>query len=84
MPTDMQAVIDKIDALPPAQRAEVEDFVDFIATRARRLAALDRLLAIAPALEAAGAPPVSEEEILTEVQAARAERQRRNAGAHRS
>jgi len=84
MPTDMQALIDKIDALPPAQRAEVEDFVDFIATRARRLAALDRLLAIAPALEAAGAPPVSEEEILTEVQAARAERQRRNAGAHRS
>ena len=84
MPTDMQALIDKIDALPPAQRAEVEDFVDFIATRARRLAALDRLLAIAPALDAAGAPPVSEEEILTEVQAARAERQRRNAGAHRS
>jgi len=84
MPTDMQALIDKIDALPPAQRAEVEDFVDFIATRARLLAALDRLLAIAPALEAAGAPPVSEEEILTEVQAARAERQRRNAGAHRS
>ena len=84
MPTDMQALIDKIEALPPAQRAEVEDFVDFIATRARRLAALDRLLAIAPALEAAGAPPVSEEEILTEVQAARAERQRRNAGAHRS
>ena len=84
MPTDMQALIDKIDALPPAQRAEVEDFVDFIATRARRLAALDRLLAIAPALEAACAPPVSEEEILTEVQAARAERQRRNAGAHRS
>lgn len=36
--------------------------------------ALDRLLAIAPALEAADVPPMSDEEIAAEVHAARAER----------
>jgi hypothetical protein len=73
-------LIEKLKALPPEQRAEVEDFVDFLAARAERQAALDRLLAIAPALEAAGVEPMSEEEIDAEVKAARAERHARNAG----
>lgn len=46
----------------------------------RRLAAFDRLLAIAPALEAAGVTPPSEEEIQAEIDAVRAERRRRGAG----
>ncbi len=84
MPANTQALIEKIEALPAERRAEVEDFVDFIATKTRRLAALDRLLAIAPALEAAGAPPMTEEEIAAEVEAVRAARRSRSASADRS
>jgi hypothetical protein len=84
MPAKTQALIAKIQALPAEQLAEVEDLVDFIATKARRVTALDRLLAIAPALEAAGAPPITEEEIAAEVEAVRAARRSRGAGANRS
>lgn len=84
MPADTQALIAKIQALPAERIAEVEDFVDFVATKTRRLAALDRLLAIAPALEAAGAPPMTEEAITAEVKAVRAGRRSRGAGADRS
>ena len=59
------------------QRAEVEDFVDFLTAKARKRAAIDRLLAIAPALEAASVEPMSEEEIAAEIKAARAERRAR-------
>jgi hypothetical protein len=69
-----QTLISKIRTLSSQQVAEVEDFVDFLAAKAKRSSALDRLLAIAPALEAAGAVPVNEEEIAAEVKAARAER----------
>jgi len=78
-----QALMEKIQALPPERLSEVEDFVDFLAAKTRRLAALDRLLAIAPALEAAGVPPMTEDEIQAEVDAVRAAR-RRSAGADRS
>lgn len=84
MSSDKQALIDKIQALPAEQIAEVEDFVDFLAGKTRRLEAIDRLLAIAPALEAAGAPRLSEEEIDAEVKAVRAARRIRGAGADRS
>ena len=69
-----QILMSKIRALSPQQLAEVEDFVEFLAAKAKKRAALDRLLAIAPALEAAGAEPMSEEEIAAEVAAVRAER----------
>jgi hypothetical protein len=84
MPADVQTLVEKIQSLPADRRAEVEDFVDFLASRTRRLAALDRLLAIAPALEAAGAAPMTEDEIAAEVAEARADRRRRSAGADRS
>ena len=71
------ALLEKLNALPPAQRAEVEDFVDFLTSRAKKRLALDKLLAIAPALEAAGVEPMSEEEIDAEVKAARAARRAR-------
>lgn len=64
-----EALISKIKTLSPQQMAEVEDFVEFLVAKAGRRAALDRLLAIAPALEAAGVEPMSEEEIATEVKA---------------
>lgn len=69
-----QALLSKIRALSPEQVAEVEGFVEFLAARSRKNAALDRLLAIAPALEAAGVQPMSDEDIAAEVKAARAER----------
>jgi hypothetical protein len=78
-----QALLEKIQALPPERLGEVEDFVDFLAAKTRRQDALDRLFAVAPALEAAGAPPITEDEIQAEVDAVRAER-RRSAGADRS
>jgi hypothetical protein len=70
----IDALIEKLKALPPEQRAEVEGFVDFLSVRAKKRAALERLLAIAPALESASVPPVSMDEIHTEVKAVRAER----------
>jgi len=81
-----QTLVAKIRMLSPQQVAEVEDFVEFLAAKASRRAALDRLLAIAPALEAAGITPMSEDEIAVEVKAARAERRARDpaAGADRS
>ncbi len=71
----------KLQQLPPQRLAEVEDFVDFLARKETRRAALDRLLEIAPALEAAGIPPMSMEEINAEVEAARAERLARETAA---
>lgn len=77
MSSNEQMLFEKLKALPPQQRAEVEDFVDFLAAKAKKRTALDRLLAIAPALEAAGIEPMSEEEIAAEIKAARAERRAR-------
>jgi Protein of unknown function (DUF2281) len=72
-----QSLISKIRTLSPQQVAEVEDFVEFLAAKGRKRAALDRLLSIAPALEAAGVEPMTEDEIAAEVKAARAERRSR-------
>lgn len=77
MSSNEQMLFDKLKALPLEQRAEVEDFVDFLSAKTKKRAALDRLLAIAPALEAAGVEPMSEEEIDAEVKAVRAERRAR-------
>lgn len=74
-----QSLISKIRTLSPQQVAEVEDFVEFLAAKSGKRAAIDRLLAIAPALEAAGVEPMSEDEIAAEVKAARAERRARAA-----
>lgn len=73
-PTVERSLISKLRTLSPQQVAEVEDFVEFLAAKQSRRAAFDRLLAIAPVLEAAGVAPISEDEIAAEVKAARAER----------
>jgi len=72
-----QSLISKIKMLSPQQVAEVEDFVEFLAAKSKKRAAFDRLLAIAPALEAAGVEPLTEDEIADEVRAARVERRAR-------
>jgi len=84
MPADTETLIEKIRALPEERIAEVESFVDFVASKSRRLNALDRLLAVAPALERAGAPPLTEEAIAAEVEAVRQARRGRKSGADRS
>jgi hypothetical protein len=43
-----QVLIETLKSLPAQQRAEVEDF-EFLAAKAKKRAAWDRLLAIAPA-----------------------------------
>jgi hypothetical protein len=77
------ALIEKLKRLSPQKLAEVEDFVDFIARKEARRAAFDRLLAVAPALQAAGAPPMTEEEVAAEIAAARAERRAKAAATGR-
>ena len=72
-----QVLFETLKSLPAQQRAEVEDFVEFLAAKAKKRAAWERLLAIAPALEAAGGEPMSDEEVAAEVKAARAERRAR-------
>jgi len=72
-----QNLISKIRTLTPQQVAEVEDFVEFLASKARKRSALNRLLAIAPALDAAGVTPMSEDEIAAAVAATRAARRAR-------
>lgn len=72
-----EMLIEKLRLLAPEQRAEVEDFIDFLSDQAKKRAAWDRLLAIAPALEAAGIPPMSTEGIDAKIKAARTERRAR-------
>ena len=72
-----QVLLETLRSLPAQQRAEVEDFVEFLAAKAKKRAAFDRLLAIAPALEAAGVAPMSDEEVSAEIKQARAERRAR-------
>ena len=84
MPTDPQSLLDKIRSLPAEQAAEVEDFVEFLSAKARRQAALERLVAVVPALERAVASPITEDDIAAEVKAARQARRAQSGGAARS
>jgi hypothetical protein len=79
MKIDPQALMQKILALPEDRRAEVADFVDSMAGELRRRDALKAFLAVAPAIEAAGLTPPTEEEILAEVKAVRREMRRERA-----
>lgn len=66
-----QRLLSKLKTLSPSHLEQVEDFVEFLAPKSERRAAFGRLLAVAPALEAAGAESVSEEELAAEIKAAR-------------
>jgi hypothetical protein len=77
----VEALIEKLKSLPPEQRAEVEDFVDFLKTRKERArdAAAQRLGDAFAKLDALNAPPLTPEEVQAEINAARAERRARHA-----
>jgi hypothetical protein len=71
MNTHLAQLILNVQALPPERRAEVEAFVDFLLSKDRKQATVDRLLAIPPALQAAVVKPVTTDESSAEIKAAR-------------
>jgi hypothetical protein len=77
----VEALIEKLKSLPPEQRAEVEDFVDFLKARKERGrdAAAQRLGEAFKKLDALNQPPLTPEEVEAEIDAARAERRARHA-----
>ncbi|MDO9468069.1 MAG: DUF2281 domain-containing protein [Thiobacillus sp.] len=74
-----QALIEKLQKLPPQRQAEVRDFVEFLAAREERAAAGARLGESLARLDALNLPPLSDEEIEAEIQAARQDRDTRRA-----
>ena len=74
-----EALIEKLKSLPPQQRAEVEDFVDFLKTRQERALgeAAQRLGKAFEKLDALNLPPLTEEDVQAEIDAARRERGQR-------
>lgn len=69
-----QTLIQKLQQLPEQRLAEVEDFVEFLTAREARTAAGARLGESLAKLDATNLPPLSDEEIEAEIEAARAER----------
>lgn len=67
-------LIERLKNLPPDRVAEVVDFVDFLSQREERAAAAQRLTQGLARLDALNLPPVSEDEVEAELQAARQER----------
>jgi hypothetical protein len=74
-----EALIEKLKNLPPQQRAEVEDFVDFLKMRQERAhdEAAQRLGKAFEKLDALKLPPLTEEDVQAEIDAARRERGQR-------
>lgn len=68
------ALIEKLQQLPQQRLAEVEDFVEFLAARESRSTAGVRLGEAFSNLDKLNMPALSDEEIDTEIQAARKER----------
>jgi hypothetical protein len=77
-------LIEKLKRLPPERRAEVEDFVDFLKAREERVRdeAAQRLSKAFEKLDGLNLPPMSAEEVQSEIDAARAERRKRDADRH--
>lgn len=71
-----EVLIDKVKSLPPQQRAEVEDFVDFLKSREEhaRDDAAQRLGKAFERLDALNLPPLTPEEVQAEIDAARSKR----------
>ena len=79
MNAQAEQLIEKLKALPPERRAEVEDFVDFLEKRdaQARSEAAQRLGEAFKRLDALDEPPMSSDEIQAEIDAVRAERRAR-------
>ena len=68
------SLLKKLEKLSPTRLAEVEDFVEFLAVREARDDAAARLGQSFAKLDALNLPPITDEEIEAEIQAARRER----------
>lgn len=68
------SLLRKLERLSPTRLAEVEDFVEFLAVREARDDAATRLGQSLAKLDALNLPPITDEEIEAEIQAARRER----------
>jgi hypothetical protein len=81
MNAQTETLIEKVKSLPPEQRAEVEDFVDFLKARKERTrdAAAQRLGEAFATLDALNLPPLTPEEVQAEIDAMRTERRARHA-----
>jgi hypothetical protein len=73
------ALIEKLQKLPPQRLAEVKDFVEFLTAQEERAAAGARLGESLAKLDALHLPPLPDEEIAAEIQAARQDRAARRA-----
>ena len=69
-----QSLIRKLQKLPAERLAEVADFVEFLTAREAHAEAGARLGESLAKLDALNLPPISDEEIEAEIQAARRER----------
>ena len=67
-------LIERLKKLPPSRVAEVVDFVEFLASREERAAAAQRLTEGLARLDALNLPPISQDKVEEEVQAARRDR----------
>lgn len=67
-------LMERLKKLPPSRVAEVVDFVEFLAAREERAAAAQRLTDGLARLDALNLPPITEDEVEDEIQAARRER----------
>jgi hypothetical protein len=76
-----QVLIEKLNSLAPQQRAEVEDFVDFLKARRERERddAAQRLGEAFAKLDALNATPESPHDVQAEIETARAARRARDA-----
>lgn len=85
MNTNAEAdLIEKLKALPPERRAEVEDFVDFLKAREERARdeSAQRLVRAFERLDGLNLRPMSSDEVQAEIDAARADRPDRDANRH--
>ena len=74
-------LLERLKQLTPTRVAEVVDFVEFLAAREQRAAAIEGLRALHARLpDDEEIPPELEQEIVDEIRAYRAERRQRNAG----
>lgn len=78
-----ETLIEKIKSLAPEQRAEVEDFVDFLATRTRRREAIERLRALQGQLPPAEITDAEMQEVVDSVREVRAQMRTERSGAGR-
>jgi hypothetical protein len=73
------SLIQKLQKLTAQRQAEVADFVEFLVAREARAEAGARLGESLAKLDALNLPPLSDEEVEAEIQAARRERAARRA-----